>query len=128
MILNEVRDRAVCPPDMDVLVRPDAVTGWRVDSVATGETAHADCAHEIRRACQRLRRIYALTQKERKTARELADMIARRLNIGRCFVTVHKDAAHGWHPTVMAAPFSAVQSRETAEKLAADLWEKFDLK
>jgi hypothetical protein len=65
--------------------------------------------------------------KEKRTARELADMIATKIGVGGVFVTVHKDPAYGWHPTVMTAPAAAVRCQALAEEIAADLRAKYDL-
>jgi len=66
--------------------------------------------------------------KERRTAQELADMIAARIGIGGVFVAVHKDPAYGWHPTVMTAPAAAHQCQVLAEEIASELRTKYDLK
>ena len=36
--------------------------------------------------------------REKKTARELANMAASSIGIGGIAVVVHKDPAYGWHP------------------------------
>jgi hypothetical protein len=65
--------------------------------------------------------------KQKKTARELADMIAERLNIGGVFIAVHKDPAYGWHPTVMTKPAAALNVQMAAEEIANELRAEFDL-
>ena len=67
-------------------------------------------------------------ERQQKTARELADMIAARINIGGVYVTVNRDPAYGWHPTVMVAPSQAVRCQQFAEEIAAELREIYDLK
>jgi hypothetical protein len=68
------------------------------------------------------------TQKEQRTAQELADMIAARIGVGGVFVVVHKDPVYGWHPTVMTAPTAAHKCQVLAEEIAAELRTKYDLK
>jgi hypothetical protein len=36
--------------------------------------------------------------REKKTAHELADMVANGIGVGDVAVVVHKDPAYGWHP------------------------------
>lgn len=70
----------------------------------------------------------APAQKEQRTAKELADMIASRINVGGVFVAVHKDPAHGWHPTVITAPVEAHRCQVLAKEIAAELRITYDLK
>jgi hypothetical protein len=70
----------------------------------------------------------AVQAKERKTARELEDMIAGRLGIGGTFIKVHADPAYGWHATVMTAPAQAVRAQQTVEEIAKELRALYDLK
>jgi hypothetical protein len=42
--------------------------------------------------------------KEKKSARELADMIAARMIIGPRLVSVYKDASYGWTVNVFTGP------------------------
>jgi hypothetical protein len=67
-------------------------------------------------------------KKERKTAQELADLIAARIGVGGVFVAVHKDPAFGWHPTVITAPAAAHRCQLAAEEIAQELRAKYDLK
>ena len=67
-------------------------------------------------------------QKEKKTAQELADMIQSEINIAGTFVKVHPDKTYGWHPTVFAAPENARALQMEAERIAARLRTKYDLK
>jgi hypothetical protein len=66
-------------------------------------------------------------EKQKKTARELADMIGQRLNIGGMFVVVHKDPAYGWHPTVMTKPAAAIGCQMRAEEIAKELRAEYEL-
>jgi hypothetical protein len=69
----------------------------------------------------------ARNHKERKTAKELADLIAARIGVGGVFVAVNKDPVYGWHPTVMAAPAAAYNCQVMAEKIAEELRAKYEL-
>ncbi len=42
--------------------------------------------------------------KERVGAEQLADMIARKINVAGVEIAVRKDHAFGWTPTVLSAP------------------------
>jgi hypothetical protein len=65
---------------------------------------------------------------EKKTSRELADMIATRINIGGVMVKVHPDPAYGWHATVLTAPTQAIRCQQVAEEVAAELRAKYELR
>ena len=65
--------------------------------------------------------------KQKKTAQELADMIAARLNVGGVFIAVHKDPVYGWHPTVVTRPAAAINAQMAAEEIAKELRAEFDL-
>ncbi|HEY1806392.1 MAG TPA: hypothetical protein VGG45_18115 [Terracidiphilus sp.] len=65
--------------------------------------------------------------KEPKTARELADLIAARIGSDGVFVAVHKDPVHGWHPTVITAPAAAYKCQVMAEQIADELRAKYEL-
>jgi hypothetical protein len=43
-------------------------------------------------------------KKETRSAKELSAIIADRLGLQRINVSVAKDPAYGWHPTVFATP------------------------
>jgi hypothetical protein len=66
--------------------------------------------------------------KEKKTAQELADIIAARINVGGVFIKVHADPAYGWHPTVFTAPGQAMTFQQRAEEIAKELRALYDLK
>ncbi len=76
----------------------------------------------------RMKNPTAPPEKEQRTAQELADMIAARINIGGVFVVVHKDPAYGWHPTVVTAPAAAHRCQVVAEEIAAELRTRYELK
>ena len=65
--------------------------------------------------------------KEKKTAQELADMIKAEINVGT-FIKVHADKVYGWHPTVVAGPQNAHTLQKAAERIAARLRAKYELK
>jgi hypothetical protein len=69
------------------------------------------------------------SQKEERSARELADMITAKLDVAgaRIRVDVHPDPVYGWHPTVLTIPDLAVQAQLAAERHAAELRAKYDL-
>ena len=69
----------------------------------------------------------ARTTKERKTAKELADLIGARIGLGGVFVAVHKDPVRGWHPTVIAAPAAAYNCQVMAEQIAEELRVKYEM-
>jgi hypothetical protein len=57
-------------------------------------------------------------QLQDKTPKQLADMIATRINIGGVLVVVNPHPAYGWHPTVMTAPAHAIKCQQIAEQVA----------
>lgn len=65
--------------------------------------------------------------KQRKTAKELADLIAERIGVGGVFVMVHKDPVYGWHPTVATAPSAAYKCQIMAERIADELRLMYEL-
>jgi hypothetical protein len=66
--------------------------------------------------------------KEKKTAKELAALIAEKINAGGAFVQVHADPVYGWHPTVFTTPGQAIDLQQRAELAAKELRGLFDLK
>jgi len=66
--------------------------------------------------------------KEKKTAKELAALIAEKINVGGAFVQVHADPVYGWHPTVLTTPWQASDLQHRAELAAKELRGLFDLK
>ena len=69
-----------------------------------------------------------VTQKEQKSAQELADLIAARIGVSDVFVSVDKDPAYGWHPTVVTARTATFLCQVLAEEIASELRAKYDLK
>jgi hypothetical protein len=45
---------------IDVLVRADAIFGWKADTIPPGAIGHPDCADHIGKIVMRLRRSYDL--------------------------------------------------------------------
>jgi hypothetical protein len=66
--------------------------------------------------------------KEEKTAQELADMIAARINIVGLFIKVHADPASGWRATVVTAPGRMFTFQRRVEDIANELRARYDLK
>jgi len=48
--------------------------------------------------------------KQRKTARELADIIAARLCVGGIQIAVHKSPVYGWDANIITVPSQAVNA------------------
>ncbi len=67
-------------------------------------------------------------EKQQKTAKELADMIAARIDIGGVHVTVNPDPVYGWHATVITAPSQAIKCQQLAEEIATELRATYELK
>ena len=65
--------------------------------------------------------------KEQKSARELAELVAQRINMTGVRVEVHPDPAYGWHPTVFTTPSNAVIAQNAAERAAQELRPLYDL-
>jgi hypothetical protein len=65
--------------------------------------------------------------KERVGAEQLADMIARKINVAGVEIAVRKDHAFGWTPTV-SAPAGAIGFQRRAEEIARYLRVQFDLR
>jgi hypothetical protein len=65
---------------------------------------------------------------QEKTARELADIVAAKLNLGGVFIAVHPDPAYGWHATVLTAPAQAVRCQQYVEQIVAELRPFYRLK
>jgi hypothetical protein len=66
-------------------------------------------------------------KKERKSARELAQMIAERIGMPGVTVAVHADPVYGWHPTVFTTPAKAGNAQNAAERAAQDLRARYEL-
>jgi hypothetical protein len=65
---------------------------------------------------------------QEKTARELADIVAAKANIGGVRIAVHPDPAYGWHATVFTTPAQAVRCQQVVEQVLAELRPFYRLK
>jgi len=61
LILAEVASKQVCPPAIDVAVRPDSPYGWKADIISPTHVGYADCVNSISTIVRRLRREYNLS-------------------------------------------------------------------
>jgi len=61
-------------------------------------------------------------------ARELAELVARLINMTGVEVEVHPDPAYGWRPTVFTTPSQAVNAQNAAERAAEELRALYDLR
>ena len=66
--------------------------------------------------------------KELRTAEQLADMIVAALGISEVYVTVRKDHAYGWQPTVVSSPGDSIGYQRRVEEIAKRLRIEFDLR
>jgi hypothetical protein len=66
--------------------------------------------------------------KEQKTARQLTDMIVAALGVPGVEISVRKDHAYGWQPTVMASPGDSIGFQRRVEEIARRLQFQFDLR
>ena len=64
--------------------------------------------------------------RERKSARELAKMIAERMKIEPSLVSVRNDPVYGWAVKVFIGP-ALFGDQPLAEQIAAELRERYDL-
>ena len=65
--------------------------------------------------------------KQRKTARELADIIAARLCVGGIQIAVHKSPVYGWDANIITVPSQAVNAHVMVQQIVAELREQYDL-
>jgi hypothetical protein len=66
-------------------------------------------------------------QKEKKSARELAEMVAERMKIEAGLVSVEKNSTYGWAVNVFTGPSRLFGDQPLAEQIAAELREQYDL-
>jgi hypothetical protein len=66
--------------------------------------------------------------KEKKTARELADMIAARVGVGGVQIAVHKSPIYGWDANIVVVPSQAIAANQMVQQIAAELRALYDLK
>jgi hypothetical protein len=66
--------------------------------------------------------------KQLKTAEELSDMIVSALGIKEVCVSVRKDHAYGWQPTVVSSPGDSIGYQRRVDEIANRLRFQFDLR
>jgi hypothetical protein len=66
--------------------------------------------------------------KELRTAEQLSDMIVSTLGISEVYVSVRKDHAFGWQPTVVSSPGDSIGYQRRVEEIAKPLRLQFDLR
>jgi hypothetical protein len=66
--------------------------------------------------------------RERRTAQELADLIAAKIGVRDLCIRVRKDHAYGWEPTVEDAPGDLIGFQRRAEEIANRLRVQYDLR
>jgi hypothetical protein len=67
--------------------------------------------------------------KEAKSAQQLADMIVAALGVsGAVEVSVRRDHAYGWQPTVVSCPGDSIFFQRRVEEIADRLRRQFDLR
>jgi len=66
--------------------------------------------------------------KELRTAEQLADMIVAALGVSAVYITVRKDHAYGWQPTVVSSPGDSIGYQRRVEEIAHRLRVEFDLR
>jgi hypothetical protein len=66
--------------------------------------------------------------KELRTAQQLSDMIVSALGVSEVEVSVRKDHAYGWQPTVVSCPGDSIGFQRRAEEIAKRLQLQFDLR
>ena len=66
--------------------------------------------------------------KELRTAEQLADMILAALGVSEVYITVRKDHAYGWQPTVVSSPGDSIGYQRRVEEIANRLRVEFDLR
>jgi hypothetical protein len=66
--------------------------------------------------------------KERVGAEQLADMIGKKINVSGVEISVRKDHAFGWMPTILSSPGDPIGYQRRAEEIARYLRVQFDLR
>lgn len=66
--------------------------------------------------------------KELRTAQQLSDMIVSALGVSEVEVSVRKDHAYGWQPTVVSCPGDSIGFQRRVEEIAKRLQLQFDLR
>jgi hypothetical protein len=66
--------------------------------------------------------------KDRITADQLSELITSAMGIREVFVSVRKDHAYGWQPTVISSPGDSIGYQRRVDEIAHRLRFQFDLK
>ena len=66
--------------------------------------------------------------KQKKTARELADMIAAEIGVGGVQIAVFKSPVYSWDANIITAPAQAVNVHSMLGPILIKLRTKYDLK
>jgi hypothetical protein len=66
--------------------------------------------------------------KELKTAEQLSEMIVSALGVREVYVSVRKDHAYGWQPTVVSSPGDSIGFQRRVDEIAHRLRFQFGLK
>ena len=66
--------------------------------------------------------------KELKTAEQLRDMIVAALGVQEVDVSIRKDHAYGWQPTVVSSPGDSIGYQRRVEEIANRLRFQYDLR
>lgn len=66
--------------------------------------------------------------KELRTAQQLSDMIVSALGVSQVEVSVRKDHAYGWQPTVVSCAADSIGFQRRVEEIANRLRIQFDLR
>lgn len=81
------------------------------------------CRNELTTIVRRLQQQYLLA-KEKKTSRELEDIIGHRIGVGGVMVSVYPDAAFGWNAPLVTAPSVAVGAQPMVEQIVQELLDR----
>jgi hypothetical protein len=65
---------------------------------------------------------------DRKTADQLSEMIVSAMGLRDVYVSVRKDHAYGWQPTVVSSPGDSIGYQRRVDEVAHRLRFQFDLK
>ena len=66
--------------------------------------------------------------KDCKTAEQLSEMIISTMGVREVYVSVRKDHAYGWQPTVVSSPGDSIGYQRRVDEIAHRLRYQFDLK
>ena len=66
--------------------------------------------------------------KDSKTADQLSQMIISAVGVRDVYVSVRKDHAYGWQPTIVSSPGDSIGYQRRVDEIAHRLRFQFDLK